>query len=224
MLAGPRLQDELAIILSRWRIHKYVVTADVEKMFRQIMVSKDHQKYQCVFWRDKPTDPLGVYQLTRVAYGTTSAPYLAIRTLQQLAKDELSKFPKASAVPLTDFYVDDILTGSDTMESCKELKRELQAMMKCGGFCLRKWSSNCSEILQDISNEDISHQMLNLQVIDQQFINTLGLIWVPNKDCFTFKICPLDFNSVKKTKTTLSSDVSKMFDPLGWLAPITIGR
>lgn len=88
MLAGPRLQDDLARILLRWRYHRFVISADIEKMYRQIHIAQEHQKYQRVYWRDSVDKAFEVYQLTTVKYGTTSAPYLAVKVLQQLAVDE----------------------------------------------------------------------------------------------------------------------------------------
>lgn len=58
MLAGPRLQDDLASILLRWRLHRYVVSADVEKIYRQIMVHPEHRRYQRIFWRNNPDEEL----------------------------------------------------------------------------------------------------------------------------------------------------------------------
>jgi hypothetical protein len=46
---------------------------------------------------------------------------LATRYLQRLAEDEAQQFPLASKVTVKDFYVDDILTGTDTIEEALEL-------------------------------------------------------------------------------------------------------
>ncbi|CAG9101421.1 unnamed protein product [Plutella xylostella] len=42
---------------------------------------------QLIVWRDSPEDPLGVYQLNTVTYGTASAAYLSMRCLRQLASE-----------------------------------------------------------------------------------------------------------------------------------------
>ena len=36
LLKGPVIQDDITYILARFRTHKYVLSADVEKMYRQI--------------------------------------------------------------------------------------------------------------------------------------------------------------------------------------------
>ncbi|GFV91280.1 uncharacterized protein TNCV_897991 [Trichonephila clavipes] len=53
-----------------------------------------------------------------VTYGTTSAPYLAQRPLKQLSYDEENKFPVAAPVFGSNFYVDDALSGAETLEEC----------------------------------------------------------------------------------------------------------
>lgn len=88
MECGPNLQQDLQTLLLTWRQYKYVITADIEKMFRQILVNADHQHLQSIIWRDSPYEPLQEFVLTTVTYGTKAAPYLAMRTLRQLAKDD----------------------------------------------------------------------------------------------------------------------------------------
>jgi hypothetical protein len=91
---GPKLQENLTRLLIRWRSHKYVFTADVEKMYRQIKIHEEDQRYQKIVWRFSPDKPVEEYQFTTVTYGTSAAPYLAIKTLQQLAKDEKEDISK----------------------------------------------------------------------------------------------------------------------------------
>ena len=42
---GPKLQEDLVEILLRFRSHQYVLTGDIEKMYRQILVRPDDRKY-----------------------------------------------------------------------------------------------------------------------------------------------------------------------------------
>lgn len=52
-----------------------------------------------------------------LAYGTKNAPFLATRTLQQLALDESQTFPKTYKTLLNNFYVDDNLSGTHTIST-----------------------------------------------------------------------------------------------------------
>ncbi|XP_055527207.1 uncharacterized protein LOC129719822 [Wyeomyia smithii] len=72
-----------------------LLTADIPKMYRQVQVHKDDRKYQRILWLNANND-VGAFELTTVTYGCASAPYLATRTLMQLAKDEAHELPLAA--------------------------------------------------------------------------------------------------------------------------------
>ncbi|XP_051155227.1 uncharacterized protein LOC127277873 [Leptopilina boulardi] len=83
---GPPLSNNLVSILLRWREHKYVYIADVEKMFRQILIDPRDLDYQRILWKND-REELVAYQLLTVTYGTSCAPYLANRVIRQLIID-----------------------------------------------------------------------------------------------------------------------------------------
>lgn len=70
------------------RFHRFVMKADVEKMFRQIIVHPDDRNLQQIVWRRNECEPLKIYRLNTVTYGTSCAPYLSTHVLNQLADDE----------------------------------------------------------------------------------------------------------------------------------------
>lgn len=78
---GPVVQDDLFSILLRFRQHRYVVSADVEKMYRQIEVNRLHRPLQMILWREREDLPIKIYELNTVTYGTASAPFLSTRCL-----------------------------------------------------------------------------------------------------------------------------------------------
>ncbi|GFT32189.1 integrase catalytic domain-containing protein [Trichonephila clavipes] len=194
LMVGPRVQPELFPILIQFRIFSVAICADVEKMFRQIKVHEEDVDWQRILWRDSPTEPIREYRLTTVTYGTSSAPFLSTRTLRQLAIDEQENYPAASRATLSHFYVDDLLSGSATKKGAIQLVSELQEMMKRGGFSLRKW--------------------------DDQPVKILGIAWLPDVDKFTFTITVNETDVWTKRKVL--SEVAKIFDPLGWLAPSVV--
>lgn len=143
---GPNLQTDLFAVLINFRKHKFVITADINKMYRQIMINPRQRHYQQILWRDHPEDDLKTYQLNTVTYGTASAPYLAIRSLQQLAYDNEDAYPAECQIIKNEFYVDDLLTGSDDIISLKRICDNLDKILKSGGFPLHKWSSNDNKL------------------------------------------------------------------------------
>jgi hypothetical protein len=54
VMIGPKLENDLFDIIIRFRTHQYVFTADINKMYRQIIVADQHRKYQTILWRESP--------------------------------------------------------------------------------------------------------------------------------------------------------------------------
>lgn len=221
ILLSAKTQNDLMNIVMRFRLHKYVLIADVEKMFRQISMSEEDRKLQSIVWRENDNEPIKVYQLTTVTYGTSCAPFLATRVLKQLAIEERDKFPLASSAVLNDCYVDDILTGSDDFKSAKLLQEQLIKLFDSAKMSLKKWASNCETLLQDIPNSDrvCFSEYLNNDI--DSVIKTLGLSWNTRRD--TFKYSVTQFKQTENvTKRTILSAIASLFDPLGLIGPIIV--
>ncbi|XP_055905489.1 uncharacterized protein LOC129940981 [Eupeodes corollae] len=219
LFIGPRLQDDIFDHISRFRKHKIAFTADINKMYRQIWVTPNDSLYQLILWRDLEGDGVKIYRLNTVTFGTASAPYLAIRTLQQLAADERDDYPIASKIALKNFYVDDVIHGADSVAEALEMQSQLITMLKHGGFPLRKWASNCEMLLTSVPEEDREIQV-PLSFREEDAIKALGIQWHPAKDIFTFKIALQDLKTT--TKRSILSDLARLYDPMGWIAPCVI--
>ncbi|GFX15991.1 uncharacterized protein TNCV_3235711 [Trichonephila clavipes] len=113
---GGLVQEDLFSIMVRFRKHKYAFSTDIEKMFRMINIHPEQTCLQRILWKKGIGEPIKTYELTTVTYGTVSAPYLATRTLKQLAMDEANNFPLAAPVVLSNCYMDHILSGSESIE------------------------------------------------------------------------------------------------------------
>lgn len=153
LCSGPALQNDLSQIIIRWRRHRIGFCADIEKMFRQIKVCHNHRRFQQILWRYSPSDEISVFELNTVTYGTTPAPYLSIRVLQKLAEDYSVLFPIESRILTRDSYVDDIISGSDSLDDAISIQKSLCKMLSNGGFNLRKWITNSPELLEHIPDE-----------------------------------------------------------------------
>ncbi|GBM61423.1 hypothetical protein AVEN_145433-1 [Araneus ventricosus] len=116
LMKGDVIEDVFETI-SRFRRHKFAFTTDIQKMYRQILIDPDQQDLQRIVWKTGPNAEVSAYRLKTVTYGMSNAPFLAIRTLQQLAEDEKSRFPLASEVLLHDTYMDDIVSGAPDLET-----------------------------------------------------------------------------------------------------------
>ncbi|XP_062541033.1 uncharacterized protein LOC134209068 [Armigeres subalbatus] len=148
LLVGPIVQEDLRSIMLRSRMKQIMLVADVEKMFQQIFIYPEYRHLQCIFWRSDTGAAVDVYQLNTVTYGTKPAPFLATRTFNQLATDEMLQYPLAARAVTEDTYMDDVITGADTIQAASEIRKQLEEMTSKGGFQLRKWASNKLEVLE----------------------------------------------------------------------------
>lgn len=215
---GPKIQNDLFQILLRFRIYKYVVSSDITKMYRQILIDPIHRPLQCVLWRESEDNEISIFQLNTVTYGTTSAPYLAINCLRQLGFD--TSIPKdVSRIILEDFYVDDLLTGSNNLNELKHNIKILFNHLSSANFILRKWLSNDPEVLS-LLNIDQRNPLNILIVGVNESSKTLGIQWYSHEDILKIQIPQQsDFTPSKRR---ILSEIAQIYDPLGLVSPIII--
>ncbi|XP_030757462.1 uncharacterized protein LOC115883267 [Sitophilus oryzae] len=223
MYKGYTVQPDLYDILLRFRTFKYVITSDIEKMYRQVRINPKHTYLHNILWREKPCEKLQCIELSTVTYGTNCAPYLATRVLKELAVINQKTFPLASNALLSQCYVDDILCGQDSYENLVELHRQLMQLCKLGNFHLHKWCSNSNSLLNNINHShksDISQENYDIKV-DGISNKVLGIFWNPNLDVFSISL-PIPSEEKQVTKREVLSKIAQMFDPLGLIGPVIV--
>ncbi|XP_012215700.1 uncharacterized protein [Linepithema humile] len=212
LFVGPKLQTNLPTILMRWRQHKFVYILDIAKMFRQIIMHPADRDYQRILWRSSPQSAIQSYRLRTITYGIAPAPYLAIRVLHQLARDEGDRFPLARSILLNETYVDDILFGANDIETANATRVQLIDLLAAGGFRLRKWAANYNAMLEDVPQKDQA-MASEYPLEEKPSIKVLGISWSPRNDSFKFKVSLPP--SAASTKRSVLSTVARVFDPLG---------
>lgn len=218
LYVGPTIQKDLFTLLIQWRKLKIAFTGDIEKMYRQIWVENNDAMFQRIIWRNSNTEPLQEYILQTITFGTSSAPFQAIRCLFKIADDIRPVEPSIATLIKENFYVDDFLGNAETVTQAIKMREKTQTFLEEYGFNLRKWKSNSVEFLQtvnpDIQSESIEHTF-------ESPCKALGLQWHPRNDYFYFKL-EFDITKTTFTKRHILSETAKIFDPLGWLAPCTV--
>ncbi|GBN71477.1 hypothetical protein AVEN_85918-1 [Araneus ventricosus] len=211
LLNGGSIQDDLFSLVTRFRTHKYAFSADIQKMYRQILVEPSQRYLQRIVWKETNNSPIKIYELN--TYGTVSAPFLAMRVLKAFADAEHQDFPEAAKIISRDMYMDDILSGATSLTSAKRLQADLSKLLRRGGFELHKWVSNHPALLNDISTSEYS-----FEDTQSNTVKALGMLWKPQPDQLTFKV------SVKKkdslTKREVLSQIARLYDPLGIIGPV----
>ncbi|XP_030763227.1 uncharacterized protein LOC115887855 [Sitophilus oryzae] len=218
---GPTIQDDLLSIILRFRTHNYVITSDIEKMYRMVNVTESDKDLQRIVWRSSPDEELKTYKLNTVTYGTASAPFLAIPSLHQVAYDNLKQYPEACKVILKDFYVDDLIFGTSNINDAIRLKDQISSILAYAGFILRKWASNEKSSL---NLQEYSQNLPQFFITDSddKSVKTLGIFWEPNKDKLSYSVNLAELSTQKITKRFILGIVAQVFDPLGLLGSIVV--
>lgn len=217
LMTGPQIQSTLFHQLLKFRFPRYAITADIEKMYLQVNLHEHDKKYQYVLWRTD-NEQIKTFQLNTVTFGVSSSAFLATRTLCKLAEDEKSEFPRAAEAIKNDIYVDDFMGGESEIRDAIALRNDVTALLKRGGFNIRKWASNDERILQGLSQQNIN---ANFQFDKECILKTLGVSWNPKNDTITYAVKNVEIKP-KITKRCILSEIAKIFDPLGLLGPIIL--
>ena len=178
-------------------------------MYRQVALDETDRTFHRILWRDYVTYENRVLRMTRVTYGVASSSYHSTRALQEIGKTN-GPNPHTVNVIFNDLWVDDLLSGADTLEEACVLQDDLIKTLNKNCLPLRKWSSNEPQLatrhpkdFQEVGKaygiNDKAHQ-----------IKTLGLTWHPLEDHFAYTSSSEYVSNV--TKRTLLSGVSKNFD------------
>ncbi|GBO19922.1 hypothetical protein AVEN_100149-1 [Araneus ventricosus] len=152
LYTSPKLQPEVFKIFLNLRTFAIAISVDTEKMYPQIRIHSEVEDFLIITWRSDPNQSLSTYRLLTVIFGTSCGCYLAIRTLHQLAADEISTSSEACKIIREHFYVDDLLTAANSVFHAKVLVSEVNRVVQKGGFTLKKWASNVLDVLDSISS------------------------------------------------------------------------
>lgn len=208
---GPCLLPNLPGILLRFRRWKVALTADITKAFLQIEVREEDRNVHRFLWNDKGR--VRKMRFVRVPFGNKSSPFL----LNATVKHHLSKFQPTRVVNelYENMYVDDWLSGcDDDSEGCDMLKEAVEIMHQAA-MPLTKWGSNSTKVGEFLCRE------FKDKSVGEESIKVLGMRWLSSLDFFAFDGMDIP-NAICVTKRVVLSVMSRLFDPLGFIAPFVM--
>ncbi|KAJ8937588.1 hypothetical protein NQ318_017657, partial [Aromia moschata] len=194
LFTGPKLQSDVCTMFLKFRL--FEISANSLEIL--------------------PNDPIDIYELTTVSFGIKPSPFLAMRTVRQLSQDEKLSFPLASEFVAQDMYVDDFVSSVPSTSQAVELYHQLVEMFQTGGFQIMKWATNSKKVLANIPLENHTSKIVSFE---SDRLKVLGLQWQPSLDVFSFSF---DVPKEICSKRHILSTVARCYDPLGFLAPVTL--
>lgn len=198
---GPNLLDLLPSFLLRFRENRYAFTADIRRAFLMIDVFEPDQEFLRFLWWDKP----GVIQVMRhqrLVFGLSCSPYLLNAVLQHHFSHWPIEDDKAVIMLLQkSFYVDNLLGSVPTWEMFLHFQKKAISILDNAKMELREWHK--------------------LESTKTESVGILGLKW-DNKADSLYLHKPDICTKIISTRRTLSSVLQRIFDPIGFVAPILL--
>ena len=186
-------------------------------MYRALELTPEDRDLNRFVWRQSPNQPLQDFRMTRVTFGISASSFVANMSIKQNALDFALEYPQAVSAVEKSFYVDDGLTGADSVEEAIQLQKQLQELFSRGGFLLRKWNSSEAVVLQHIAPKLRDSQSLYPIPDPDEYTKTLGIQW--NSGLDHFQLTVVEFPETEDlTKRLLVSDIAKTFDAIGWFS------
>ncbi|CAB0037371.1 unnamed protein product [Trichogramma brassicae] len=136
---------------------------------------------------------------------------------KQFAEDGSDSYPEASLVLRHQLYVDNIFFEADTVGETLRPRNLIIELLATAGMKFAKWSANLCSLVEGLvspSQESVALKM-------NEGVSTLGLKWLPGPDSFIFQFRPQPGPKAVMRRSILS-DISRTFDPMGWLAPTLV--
>ena len=196
---------------------------DVERMFHQFHVAKEHQDYLRFLWYDngdldsKPS----VYRMKVHLFGAASSPGCANFGLKHLTFQGHGRFSKESITfILRSFYVDDGLTSVKSPAEAVHLVEESRALCRTGNLRLHKCISNDKEVTNGITPQERAQTKdLDMALGELQIERALGVQWCIEADEFQFRV---EVKENPLTRRGVLSTVASVYNPLGFVAPFVL--
>lgn len=224
LLCGPDLNNTLIGVLIRFRKEPVAVTADVQQMFYCFTVCEEHRDFLRFLWYEDNDlqKPVREFRMTVHVFGNSPSPAVATYCLRRAASEATESTPEAKEFVTRNFYVDDGLASFPTETDAIKTLQMSQEMLSESNIRLHKIASNSSGVMQAFPTEDWAKGVKDLDFGGESPLlqRSLGLSWNLVTDSFTFCV-----SSEEKplTKRGILSTVNSLFDPLGFVAPVTVG-
>ena len=217
---GPNLINDLVSVLLRFRQYRYAVTADIEDMYLQVRVPQSQRNALRFLWYDPINDsgnPV-VYRMKTHLFGGKWCASSTAFALKQTVID-CDPTPLVADTIERSFYVDDLLKSLPNVDDAVDLISDIQPVLQYGGFKLRKFMANDSEILKNVNPVDQANGIKS--IIPGDLTKALGILWDVNNDTFQYTSrSPPTSSSV--TRRSMLSFVSSLYDPVGWISPVVL--
>ncbi|XP_057378535.1 uncharacterized protein LOC130700500 [Daphnia carinata] len=212
---GPSLQNNMLEILLRFRTHNIGLVADIEKAYHQILLHEADRDFLRFFWIKDGKDPNSEFETYRfrvIPFGASSSPFILLSVIKKHLAESSSKI----AIDMDqNIYVDNLISGCETEKEAHQYYNQANAIMKQAGLKLQEWATNNRAVQTTINLDDERDK--------NSFIKILGLRWSRSNDTLMLpKFYLTTPNATTVTKRIVLRKISTVYDPMGFISPLTI--
>ena len=128
--------------------------------------------------KNKATSEVEVLRFTHALFGLIQSPFLLGGTLPQHLESQRENYPKEVKEILQSLYVDDVITGGQTVPEVPTLKETAVAVFGEAQFKLHKWHANAPELEVSSAPDDCNQSYAKEQLgVKPGEAKMLGLLW-----------------------------------------------
>ena len=208
LLPGSQLTPHIYEVTLRLRLLKYLLCADISKAFMRMLLREPERNFTCFFARkdfQDPDSPVFVYRFRSVIFGACSSPFLLNCTVADILRH--NEFGR-----LLEVFVDNLFVMFEDTSDILPAVESLLTIFEKAGMPLHEFATNVPEINDSLRSRDI--------FTNSEVLKLLGLDWDYKSDTWFIRSVDLDLEKI--TKRAILSAVARIFDIMGFLAPITI--
>lgn len=213
LLTGPSYVADLSQQLLRFRLGKFACTSDIEKAFLMVGLREEDRNVTRFLWLtdvNDPQCPVVGYRFCVVLFGATCSQFLLNATIKKHLEGAAEETGKLSR----GLYIDNLQITCDSEEELLEYYWQARRLFMGAHLNLREWVTNSPSLRTHLDVDGTG-------ALRQDETKNLGMVWSPSDDTLGYP--QRDFLEVSThTKRSFLSEIAKLFDPLGFLIPVTI--
>ena len=213
VIKGPSLQNKSCDILIRTRFRPVILCTDIEKAFLQIRIKAKERESLKFRWVENLTNStIQILRFTRLEFGSNQSPFILEGTLKMHFEKCESMYLELIRKMRNDMYVDDLLTGKESLIPQNYLKKgslnfpegtRMNQIYRPTILALKKELNFAKEHLETKANET----------------KILGLSWDKQRNTFRGEI-PIE--SQRLAKRNILKILASIYDSLGFILPVLL--